>query len=160
MFSAPFLDNRQRLAHFAGGLEVAKQQDGIGEITHIHGRIDIRSHEANLGNGHQRRDPFLAQERQQFVQLHGEKVFAWHGIEKSVQAVDDQQLEIVFFDQLPDFVDKLAGREFRGVDLAKQQFSGINVFFDIHAQAFRPDHQSRQSLIEGEERRTTTALDS
>ena len=55
------------------------------------------------------------------MQLHGEKFLAGHGIEKAVQAVDDQQLQILLFNQLPDLMNELAGREFRGIHLAKEE---------------------------------------
>ena len=159
MFSAALLDDGERLPHFAGGFEIAEQQDGIGEIADIDRGIDIRAHEANLGYGHDCRNAPLAKEGQQLVQLHSEKVLAGHGIKKPVEAVNDQELQIVLFDQLPNFVYKLAGRELCGIDLAKQEFSGIDVFPDIHAEAFCPDDQSRQNFIEGKESRAVATLD-
>src|ERR1700723_2082194 len=86
-------------------------------------------------------------------------MLAGHGIEKAVEAVDDEQLQIVLLDQLPDLVNKLAGRDFRGIDLAKEELSAVDMLSDVHPEAFRPNHQGGQGFIEGEEGGTAVALD-
>jgi hypothetical protein len=85
-------------------------------------------------------------------------MLAGHGIQKPVETIDDQELQIVLFNQLSDFVYKLAWRELCSIDLAKQQLSGIDVLFDVHAQAFCPNQQGCQGFIEGKERRAVAAL--
>src|SRR5580700_12199413 len=56
-------------------------------------------------------------------------------------------------------MNQLTGREFRGVDLAKDQFPGVNMLPDVESQAFCPDHESCHGLIEGEKCCTAAALD-
>ncbi len=67
-------------------------------------------------------------------------------------------LQILFLYQLPDLVNQLAGREFRSIHLAKEEIPGVNMFLDVQSQALSPDHQSRQSFIEGKKRRTAALL--
>jgi hypothetical protein len=47
-----FLITESALPHLACRLEVPKQEDGVGQIAHIHWRVDVRSHKTMLGNRH------------------------------------------------------------------------------------------------------------
>src|SRR5271154_3782089 len=94
------------------------------------------------------------------MQLHRQKLLAGHRVQKAVQAVDNQQLQILLLNQLPDLMNKLTRRKFGCIDLAKGEFSGLNVLLDVESQSCSPGHQCCQSLIEGENRRAATLLDS
>src|SRR4029077_13738659 len=120
-------------------LEVSKQKNGVCQIADIDRSVNVRSDESVLGNCHQCRNSLLAQIRQQFVQLHCQKLLSRHCIQEAIQAVDDKQLQILLFNQVTNLVDELTGRKFRGIYLAKSEFSRVNVLLDIQPQAFSPD---------------------
>lgn len=109
MFSAAFLDYGKRLPHLAGRFEVSKQKDGVHQIADIDWRIDVCYYEPMLCDGHQRCNSFLAQVRQQFVELHCQALLARHCIQKAIQAVYNQQPQIVLFNQLANLIDELTG---------------------------------------------------
>src|SRR5206468_13055686 len=111
-----------------------EQQNCDGQVTYIHRRIDVGADKAVLRQGQQSCDALLIEEPEQFVQLHGEELFAGHGIEQTVEAVDDQQLQILLIDHLSYLVHKLARREFGGIDLSEGQCFAFDMFADVEFQ--------------------------
>ena len=50
---------------------------------------------------------FLPKVAKQFMQLHRKKLLARHRIQEAIQAVDNQQLQILLLDQFTNLIDKL-----------------------------------------------------
>src|SRR3954464_2186201 len=97
MRAATLLQDRERLPHRAVGFEVAEQQDRIGQVAHVHRRLHVAAHEAALRQRHQCGHAAPVQVREQLVQLEHKEFFTRHRVEEAIQAVDDDQLRVLFF---------------------------------------------------------------
>ena len=90
--AAPLLDDRDRLPHFALRLEVAEQDDRIGQVARVHRRrIARRSGRAGRRSGSSQRP--AGEVGQQLVQLDDQEPLVGHRVQVAVQAVDDEDLD-------------------------------------------------------------------
>jgi len=156
--AAAFLDDRDRLTHFALQFEIAQQHHSIREIARIDGRGHLRSDEALVRPDQYRGDAILTEIRQELMQLNREETFLGHRVQVAVQAVDHDDTRLVDFDCAAHRVRELAGRELRGIDLLHGHAPRIEVYFEIHAEAGTPREQDVQALVEDEQGASEAAL--
>lgn len=127
------LDHRDCLADFALHLEVAKNENVVGQIADISRSLHAGSNHSCLREDHERDDAAVIQVRQQFVQVQGQELFAGHSLQKAVQAVDDDGASVFTVHGLAHQFDKLARRHFGRVEVHNIDFPALNVRSDIHS---------------------------
>ncbi len=91
------------------------------------------------------------------MQLDDEETFVRHGVEVAVEAVDDDDLGVVFGDGGADGVHEFAGREFGRVDLAHPDVARVDVGAQFHAHARAAGAQGADAFVEDEQRRALAA---
>ena len=75
-----------------------------------------------LGHEDERDDAALREVHEQFVHVKDEESLLRHGIHVAVQRIDDHHLGAAAFDFSPDEINKFAGRDFCGIELADGDF--------------------------------------
>src|SRR3954447_16422121 len=123
------LDQRDRLADLAEGLEVAQQDHRIGQIREVDRRLQGLSHQPRLGHHEQGQDPLLVEIGEQLVQMEQEEALLRHGVPVAVQAVEHHDAGAVL-DRAADVEGELARRQLGGIDLA----DGDSPLLDVAAQ--------------------------
>src|ERR1017187_1736267 len=140
VLTAPFLDDRDRLPHFANRLEIAEEDDGLGEV----GRVDRRRQRADhtvLCNDEDGHHALVAEVREKLVKLGGEEPLLGHCVQIAVQAVDDDDLR-PRLSAFPlggpaDAVGEFTWRELGRVNRLDFDAARIEVLGDIHPEAGR-----------------------
>ena len=94
-FAGPLLDDGNRLADLAGGLEITQQHDPIGQVARVDGRRYGAAENTVLSQEQQRRHLPLTKKGQELVQMLREKLLAGHGIEITVETIDDDDAALV-----------------------------------------------------------------
>ena len=79
VWSRAALHHRERLAHFASGLEIAKKKHIVGEIADIGRRRDCGSDQAILRQHQDGGNADLIQIGEDLVKLHGQRLLFAHG---------------------------------------------------------------------------------
>ena len=104
--------------------------------------------EAVLGQNHKTGDSFLIEVSRQFVQLHGQVFFPWHGVHEAIEAVDDDDFSALGIDGLTDHIGELARGQFGDIDLPKQKLTIIHKGFGIEPEAFQPRQIRGNTFVE------------
>jgi|HubBroStandDraft_3_1064219.scaffolds.fasta_scaffold01859_3 hypothetical protein len=68
MIAATLVNHGNRLSQFSLHLEIAKQKNGIRQITDLHRRLHFPTNDAVLSKDHEGRDPFLIQQCRELSQ--------------------------------------------------------------------------------------------
>src|SRR4029453_18170256 len=151
--AAALLQYRDRLTNHAAGLEVAQDDDRVGQVAGVDRRLHLHADQAVLRADQKRGDTGLAEERQQLVQLDDQELLVRHRVEIAVEAVDDDDPGVVLRDRPADVVNEFAGRQLRGVDLAHADPAGIDMRLEVHAHAGAARKQRLDALVEDKQRR-------
>src|ERR1700750_3311163 len=85
------------------------------------------------------------------MELHRKKLLVWHRVEKPIQAIDNENPEILFVDKPPNSRDELSRRQFGGINLLNLKQSTVPMLDDVHSQTFGSLHESCKGLVEGED---------
>src|SRR4051812_16122210 len=93
----------------------------------------------------------MAEKSQQFVHLNCKIILAGHCVQQTVDTVNNDYARPFPFDIRTDSIDKLAGREFRGIDLLHPKPSGGNVWLRVTSKAGSARHQRLNRLVEAVE---------
>ncbi len=113
--AGPLLEHAHRLVDLAVRLEVAEQQDRVGQVADVD-LAHPADHQPVLGDDHDRDHPLLVEVGEQLVQVGDEEPLLGHGVHVPVQAVDDDHLRPAL-DDPPDLVGEGPGGQLGGVDL-------------------------------------------
>ena len=151
MEAGAFLDHRHGAANPSHRLEVAKQDDAVGQISHIDRRLHIADQPV-LGDRHEGRRTLPVQKLQQFMHVKNERIFLRHRGLVAVEAVDDDGPDLLGFDDSADPVGELAGRKFGRVDLLEDDIAFVTLGLEIDSHDFHAIEQQSKFLVEDEER--------
>ena len=91
--AAPLFDDGNGLFHSSLGFEVTQENDRIGKISEVDGRLHVGD-EPLLGKNHQSEDALMIKVGEELMQLEGKKAFFGHGIEVAIDAVDDDEARL------------------------------------------------------------------
>src|ERR1700744_4506891 len=105
MAAAALLHYGESLVDAAGPLEVAEEQDGVGEIADID-RCLRGSDESVLGHCDGSHGTLLAEVGEDLMQLHGQKLLIRHSFQEAVDAVDYDDTEVSGVDETADARDE------------------------------------------------------
>ncbi len=112
-------------------LEIAKQHDRVGEIGQVDRRLHV-PHDPLLGQDHDRDDTLLVEEGEELVQLQSQVMLLGHGIQVSVDAVDDDHASSVLAHGMVNLMSHLARRNLGGIDLLDEDRSILDVTPQVH----------------------------
>ena len=117
-----------------GGLEIAQQDDRVGEI----GDVDRGLHVADqpvLGDGQEGRRALAVEELQQLVHVQDQLLLLGHRLLVAVEAVDHDGARAEAFDARPHPLREFAGAHLGGVDLLDQQIAAVLQRLEVDAEA-------------------------
>ena len=104
-----------------------------------------------LGHQQERRDPALAQHREQLVQLQRQRSLLGHRVQIAVEAVDDDDPRLGLQGGLVDRGDELPRPHLRGIDLLDEEATAGDGPLEIEAQAAGAQVQRLDPFVEGEQ---------
>jgi hypothetical protein len=147
--ATPF-DGGDCLAHFPASLEITQEQDIIGEIADVDRALQRQANGAGLSQNHDREHPAISEISKQFVQMHRKELLSRHRLEISVQAIEENDANIVALDVLPDVRDQFSRGHLRRIDAFDHDFAALQVRAKIDAQAGGSRHQGVRGFLEEE----------
>src|SRR5215471_9949030 len=146
--AAPLLDDGDRLSDRALVLEVAQDDDGVGEVADVEGRFRVRAEQPVLGERRDDGHPAHPQEGEELVKLCREEVLLRHGSVEPAQAVDDDQARVLLLDRATDLEDELAGGELGRVDRPHEDAPLLGEALERLAHRRAAHEESREALLE------------
>lgn len=91
MMTGALFDHGQRLLDGPSGFEIVRAQHCIGEVAEVHRRFS-KTEQPMLRDNENGQDPMLVEIGGQLVQLVDEVPLPGHGVQVSIQTVNDHQL--------------------------------------------------------------------
>ena len=139
-------------------LEITQQNHGVGQIGDVDRCFHI-SDKPMLCDGQECVCSLPIQILQQFMDVEDKGVLLRHGRLVTVEAVDHHRFRLRAVDAVADAVGKLAGRQFRGVDLLDMERPRVTGGFEIETHGFCAIEQQPEFLVKREEGGSFTAPD-
>ena len=130
------LNDRDRATDPAQRLEIAQQDDGVGEI----GDVDRRLHVADqpvLRDRQEGRGALAVQILQQFVHVQDQRLLLGHRRLIAVEAVDHDGPRAMLLDADAHPLGEFARGQFGGVDLLDHQLAAVDHRLQVDAEALR-----------------------